>query len=294
MDSIGFVGLGRMGAPMATRLLDAGVRVFVHNRTAEKQRPLEEKGATGSATPREAVPASDGIVMTMVADDRALEAVCFGSDGLIGALGEGGVHVSLSTVSPDAARRIADAHAAKGARYVAAPVFGRPDAAAGGKLWVVLSGDPDARARAKASLLPLSQGHYEVGDDVTQAHVVKLAGNFMLASAIETMSEAFAFVEGWGLSREQVAELFGSSLFSCPPYQNYGKAIAEHRYEPAGFAMSLGLKDVELALAASRDKGVPLPVASLIRDRLLASLARGRADLDWSALGRLASDDAGL
>lgn len=293
MAHIGFVGLGQMGAPMAARLVEAGHDVWVYNRTADKAEPLVKKGASAVETPRDAAGVKDRVIVTMVADDAALEEVTLGEDGLIEGLGEGGVHISMSTVSPDCARRLARAHEEKGSTYIAAPVFGRPEAAAAGRLFVVMSGRPDARECAKPMVAPFSQRVFEVGDEVERAHVAKLAGNFLLASAIEAMSEAFALGERWGLDRAQLADLYGSTLFSCPVYQSYGKAIAEQRHPAGGFALRLGLKDVELARAAAREKVVPMPLASLLYDRLLTSVAKGRGDLDLSALGVLASEDTG-
>lgn len=293
MAHIGFIGLGNMGTPMAARLVEAGHDVWLYNRTPEKAEPLVKKGASLLQRPFDAAGVKDRVVISMVADDQALRDVTLGDDGLVAGLGDGGVHISMSTVSPTCARELAEAHAERGSVYLAAPVFGRPEAAAAGKLFVVVSGPPDARACARPVLEPMSQRVFEVGDDVESAHVAKLAGNFLLAAAIEAMSEAFALGEQWGLDRKQLADLYGSTLFACPVYQSYGGAIAERRHPPGGFSLSLGLKDTELALRTAREKVMPLPLASLLRDRLLTSMAKGRGDLDWSALGLLASEDAG-
>src|SRR5512134_2765203 len=192
--AVGFVGLGNMGTAITRRLLAAGVAVSVYNRTAEKAEPLVEAGASVAATPADCV-AADGVVMTMVADDRALDNVVFAEHGLLDRLGTGGLHVSLSTISPQTARRIAIAHAERGAEYLAAPVFGRPDAAAAGKLWVVISGPVAAKERVRPMLAAFSQGTFDFGDDLGAANTVKLAGNFMILSVMEAMAEAFAMVE---------------------------------------------------------------------------------------------------
>lgn len=290
---VGFVGLGNMGAAMARRLLAAGFKVSVYNRTAEKAEPLVEARASRVATPAECV-AADGVVMTMVADDRALDNVVFAEHGLLDRLGAGGLHVSLSTISPQTARRVAIAHAERGAHYLAAPVFGRPQAAAAGKLWAVVSGPLAAKDRVRPMLAAFSQGIFDFGDDLGAANTVKLAGNFMILSAMEAMAEAFALVEKRGISRTRLAELLTSTLFDCPVYRSYAGTIAEHRHSPAAFSLSLGLKDIRLVLEAAGAAGAPMPLASLLHDRLLALQAQGHGDLDWSALALAASKDAGL
>ena len=290
-EHIGFVGLGQMGAPIARNLLESGYELTVYNRTAAKAKPFGEQGARVVDRPDEAPPRS-GIVVTMLADDAALEEIT--NEQFLERLGAGGVHVSMSTVSPSLARRLAAVHARKGSAYVAAPVFGRPDAAAARKLWICASGLSEARARVLPLLQALGQGVFEFGEDAGAANVVKLCGNFLIASAMEAMAEAWTLAEKNGISREQAASLFGQTLFACPIYQNYGKAIAEKRYTPAGFRLALGLKDVNLALAAGAEAKMPMPVASLLRDRLLSGIARGRQDADWSALALGVSEDAGL
>lgn len=292
MTSIGFIGLDNMGAAMAKRLLDAGFAVSVYNRTAEKAEPLVEAGARRAATPADCVD-PDGVVMTMVADDRALDNVVFAENGLAERLAAGGLHVSLSTISPQTARRIAVAHAERGTDYLAAPVFGRPEAAAAGKLWVVVSGPAAAKERVKPMLAAFAQGTFDFGDDLGAANTVKLAGNFMILSAMEAMAEAFAMVEKRGISRSRMAEV-ATTLFDCPIYHTYAPSIAEHRHTPAAFSLSLGLKDIRLVLQTASNAGAPMPVASLLNDRLLGMQAQGHGDLDWSALALAASKDAGL
>ncbi len=291
--TIGFIGLGAMGAPMAERLCAAGHALAVYNRSPAKAEPLVTRGARRAATPGDAC-APGGMVLSIVADDAALEAVTLGPDGLAARLGRGGLHVSMSTIAPATARRMAEAHAAHGSLYLAAPVFGRPDAAAAGKLRIVCSG-PDA---AKARFLPLVPAigvdHHDFGAEVGAANVVKLAGNFMIATAIEALGETLTFVGKNGIDRSAVAKFFGDTLFACPVYRGYGAQIAEERWSPAGFRLMLGLKDVKLALAAAEESGVPLAIGSLLRDRFLASIARGDGELDWSAMALGAARDAGL
>jgi 3-hydroxyisobutyrate dehydrogenase-like beta-hydroxyacid dehydrogenase len=291
-EKIGFIGLGNMGAPIAANLIASGCDVSVYNRTASKAAPLAAKGASRADRPRDAL-ARGGVVFTMLADDRAVEEVVTG-EGFLEALGPGGMHVSMSTISPALSRRLAGRHAQAGSAYVAAPVFGRPEAAAARKLWICLAGPSAARERVRPLLNPLGQGVFDFGEEPAAANVVKLSGNFLIAAAMEAMAEAFALAEKNGIAPDRIADLFGQTLFACPIYKNYGAAIAGRHFTPPGFRLSLGLKDVELALAASDEAKVPMPVASLLRDRLLGALARGRQDLDWSALALGAREDAGL
>ena len=291
-EHIGFIGLGNMGAPIAANLLASGYALTVYNRTAKKAEPLVEKGARRVDRPGEA-PSRGGIVITMLADDHAVEEVV-GSEEFLEKLGRGGLHLSMSTISPALARHLAKLHEHAGSAYVAAPVFGRPDAAATRKLWVCISGSAAARTRSLPLLRAVGQGIFEFGDDPGAANVVKLAGNFLIVSAMEAMAEAWTLAEKNGLSRESAASFFSETLLACPIYKNYGKAIAEKRYTPAGFRLALGLKDVDLVLGAAAQARAPMPLASLLHDRLLAAMARGRQDMDWSALALGASEDAGL
>jgi 3-hydroxyisobutyrate dehydrogenase-like beta-hydroxyacid dehydrogenase len=289
MNEMGFIGLGSMGLAMAKNLAQDATILRVWNRTASKAEALAGEGVRRARCPAQVAEA--GIVVSMVADDRALEEIVGGPEGVLAA-SRPGLHISMSTVSPAAARTIAARHAERGWGYVAAPVFGRPDAAAARKLWICASGS--RRGEARPVLYRLGQGVFDFGDDPGAANVVKLSGNFLIAAALEAMAEAFTLAEKNGIGREAVAELFGSTLFSCPIYRNYGEAIARKRYRPAGFRLALGWKDVTLALGTARESGVPMPLASLLHDRLLASIGRGRSDLDWTALAESVSEEAGL
>jgi 3-hydroxyisobutyrate dehydrogenase-like beta-hydroxyacid dehydrogenase len=200
----------------------------------------------------------------------------------------------MSTISPATSRRLAARHDERGAFYVAAPVFGRPEAAAARKLWICCSGAKEGREKARPVLEALGQGVFDFGDDPAAAGVVKLAGNFLIASALEAMAEAWTLAEKNGIPRRSVADLFSTTLFACPIYKNYGDVIAGERYSPAGFRLALGLKDIGLALETAAESGVPMPLASLLRDRLLGSVARGRKDLDWAGLALAVSEEAGL
>jgi 3-hydroxyisobutyrate dehydrogenase-like beta-hydroxyacid dehydrogenase len=288
---VGFIGLGHMGAGMAANLLGAGHEVTVYNRTLGKERALVELGA--HAAGRVADACQGEAVVTMLADDRAVEGVVFGDQGVIGSLGPGAIHLSMSTISVALSERLATAHANAGQRFVAAPVFGRPDVAAAGKLFIVAAGAPDAVTACSPLLEALGQKTFSVGDEPQAANLVKLSGNFLLASVIEGLGEAMALVGKAGVDRHQYLELLTSTLFTAPIYKTYGGLIAEGKFEPAGFAAPLGYKDIRLTLAAADSLRVPMPVASLLRDRFLTLLAQGGEALDWSGIGQLAARDAG-
>ncbi len=292
-ETIGFIGLGNMGRPMAANLLAAGFPVRVFSRRADKATPLIEQGALQASCPREtALPG--GIVITMLSDDRALEEVALGGDDLAAALGPGGVHVSMSTVSPAASRRVAAHHARFGVSYVAAPVFGRPDAAAARKLWICVSGAGPAKERILPALRALGQEVFDFGDDAGSANVVKLAGNFLLASAVEAMAEAMALAAKNGIDGGRLIEMMGQTLFACPVYRNYGTALVNRNYDPPGFRLVLGLKDIGLVLKTASESRMPMPLASLLHDRMMAGVAKGRGELDWAILGQEVAEQAGL
>lgn len=288
----GFVGLGAMGQGMVRSLLRAGHEVTVWNRTRERADALAKDGATVARTPAEAARA--GIVFTMVAEDRALDAVVSGPEGILAGLPEGGVHVSASTIGIDTAERLARAHEEAGRHLVSAPVFGRPDAAAAGKLVIVAAG-PDAAVQAVTPLFQaLGPKLFVLGTAPAQANVVKLAGNFLITVVIEGLAETTAFVAKAGVEKQQFLDVLLGSMFDAPVFRNYGKIVLEERFSPPGFALPLGVKDNRLLLAAGEKLAVPLPLASLIRDRMVTALARGWADQDWSSFARLSAEQAGL
>lgn len=289
---VGFIGLGHMGANMAARLCQAGHEVTVYNRSAERMRPLLEHGAKAAANVAEAC--GSDTVFTMLADDTALTDVALGPGGIVASLRPGAIHVSCSTVSVAFSARLGAAHRDKRQGYVAAPVFGRPDAAAAGKLFMVAGGERAAIENVQPLLDVLGQRTYVVSDRPENANLVKLSGNFLLASVIESLGEAMALVEKGGVDRHQYLELLTSSLFNIPVYKNYGGMIADRKFEPAGFAAPLGQKDMRLVLAAAEDLQVPLPVGGILRDRFLELRAHGGEHLDWSAIGALAAKGAGL
>jgi 3-hydroxyisobutyrate dehydrogenase-like beta-hydroxyacid dehydrogenase len=288
---VGFIGLGRMGAGMAASLLRAGHGVTVHNRTPGKAEALTAQGAKLARTVADAC--RGDAVMTMLANDQAVEEVALGAGGLIESLAPGALHVSSSTISVTLAERLSAAHRAVGSHFVSAPVFGRPDVAAAGQLAVVAAGSEDATERAAPLLDAVGRMTSIVSKAPSAANLVKLSGNFLLASAIEALGEAMALVANGGVDRHVYLQVITSALFDCRPYQLYGGMIADGRFAPAGFAAPLGQKDIRLTLAAAEDLAVPMPLASLLRDRFLALIAQGGGELDWAAIGGLAAADAG-
>ena len=291
-----FIGLGGMGLPMARNLLQAGHTLTVYNRTRARAQQLEPLHAAIAGSPAAAAAGAD-VLITMVGDDAALEAVMLGDGGgggALAALPRGAIHLSMSTVSPALTRRLAERHRAAGQTLVAAPVFGRPDAAEARKLWIVAAGPAEAVARCRPLLDAMGRGVIPAGDDPARASVIKIAGNFLLAAAIEAMGEAFALARKHGVPPAELLEVVNGRLFRSPIYENYGNLIAAERYEPAGFKLTYGLKDVRLALAAADEATVPLPLAGLMRDRYVSAVARGWGDNDWAALARVAAADAGL
>jgi 3-hydroxyisobutyrate dehydrogenase-like beta-hydroxyacid dehydrogenase len=288
---LGFIGLGHMGAGMAANLIEAGHEVSVYNRTPDRRAALIEHGALAASNV--AAACRGDAVITMLADDHAVESVVFGDGGVIGALKAGAVHISMSTISVALSERLAAAHAEAGQRFVAAPVFGRPDAAAAAKLFIAAAGAPDAIGACIPLFEAMSQKHFVIGERPELANLVKLSGNFLLASVIEALGEAMALVSKAGLDRRQYLDFLTATLFPAPVYKTYGALIAEGKFEPAAFAAPLGHKDIRLALAAGESLRVPMPLASLLRDRFLTLLAQGGEALDWSAIGGLAAIDAG-
>jgi 3-hydroxyisobutyrate dehydrogenase-like beta-hydroxyacid dehydrogenase len=287
----GFIGLGRMGSAMAANLLKAGHEVTVFNRSPGKLRPLVELGAREAGTVADACRGE--LVITMLADDTAVADVAFQNGGIVTALPKGAIHLSMSTISVALSKQLTQAHAQAGQQFVAAPVFGRPDAAAAAKLYIVAGGNPTAVEACKPLLDVLGQRTFPIGTDPAAANLVKLSGNFLLASAIEALGEAIALVGKADIDRQVFVDLLTSSIFNVPAYKIYGGLIAAGRFEPALFAAPLGFKDIRLALAAAESLRVPMPLGSLLHDRFLRLLAEGGERLDWAAIGSLAGRDAG-
>jgi 3-hydroxyisobutyrate dehydrogenase-like beta-hydroxyacid dehydrogenase len=289
---VGVVGLGRMGAAFAANLLSAGYRTVVYDRDDRRAQPLQVEGAR--AAERLADLVACDLVISALPDDAALETVAIGPDGLTDILPRGAVHVCVGTISPGLSRRLASAHAALGQGFVAAPVLGNPDLARAQRLFVLAAGAPKAVARARPVLERLGQKVFIVGDDPGHASLVKLAGNVLTAATLESMGEVFALLRKAGVDPHLAFDVFTGSLFDGRVHKTYGGKIVDGRYDPPGMTVPLAVKDLRLALAEAEQLAVPMSVASLVHDRLVAAVARGWAGLDWSALGLLAAADAGL
>jgi 3-hydroxyisobutyrate dehydrogenase-like beta-hydroxyacid dehydrogenase len=281
-----------MGVGMATKLLKAGHEVTVYNRTAAKAADLVRQGAKGATRLSDACRSE--AVFTMLANDQAEEEIAFGATGLIANMLPGAIHVSSGTISVALSKRLTEAHERAGQRFVAAPVFGRPEAAAAGKLFVVAAGERSAVEDITPIFDVIGQKTFVVSEMPKAANLVKLSGNFLIATVIESLGEATALIRKGGIDVRQYIEILTSSLFDAPVYKTYGGLIASGKFKPAGFAAPLGQKDIRLTLAAADDLSVPLPIANLLRDRFLALLANDGRELDWSAISTLAAKDAGL
>jgi 3-hydroxyisobutyrate dehydrogenase-like beta-hydroxyacid dehydrogenase len=280
---IGFIGLGAMGRPIAANLVKAGHKVRAWNRSK-----VELPGATIVATPREAF-AGDA-VLSILADDNAVRRVVVPA---LESAPKGLVHANLATISVAFAKELARLHADHAVGYIAATVFGRPDAAAEGKLTVVTAGEPDAVARVQPLLDAFGQKSWNVGNEPHLANVLKIAGNFLIASAMEAMAESAVLVESHGLSGGTFLEVLTGSLFAAPLYKNYSRLIVEEKYEPPAFRLALGFKDLRLCLEAAEQGRVPMPFAGVIRDQMLDALAHGDGERDWVTVARVSKRRAG-
>ena len=289
---VGFIGLGNMGVAMARNLLKAGHSLRVYNRTRSRAEPLEKEGATVANSPAEA--STGDAVVTMLANDQAVEETVFGEDGVLRGLKKGAAHISMSTITVALSERLSRAHAEAQQTYIAAPVFGRPDAAAAAKLFIVPAGDKKAVENFQPLFDAMGQRTFFLSENAPEANLVKLSGNFLIASMIECLGETVALMRKYEVDPRRFLEIMTETLFAAPVYRTYGGLIAEQKYEPAGFKLELGLKDVRSVLAAAEAKAVPMPVASVVRDHFLSAIARGGADLDWSALAKVTAEDAGL
>ena len=281
-----------MGLPMARNLLRAGHSLNVHNRTPGRAELLAGDGATIVASSSEAARGAE-VVVTMLSDDQAVRNVVY-DNGVLEALAPGAIHLGMSTIGVVCSRQLAEAHAAAGQGYVAGPVFGRPDAAVAARLWVVAAGAAPCIEACRPLLEAMGRAVSVVGTDPWLANVVKVTGNMLIAATIEALGEAYALQRKWGVEPRAFLEVVNGALFNSPFYANYGGLIADERYEPAGFPLRLGLKDMRLLLEAAESVSVPLPLASLLRDHLLTAIARGKGDMDWASLAQLAAENAGL
>lgn len=290
MTTVAFLGLGAMGMPMAANLVAAGFTVRAWNRSSHRTESLA--GAIPCPTPREAASGAE-FVLTMLADDAAVEAVTQGADGILAGLGPEAIHLGMSTLSLPAVRRLVQAHADRGRSYVAAPVFGRPEAARAKLLWIVPGGDAIPLSRAEPVFAALGQATFLM-PTAEQAALAKLAGNFLLGATIEALGEALVLAEKGGLDPEQFLDLMTSTLFGTPVHRSYGARIARTEFVPPGFALSLARKDFRLILGAATETGVPMPLAELVLGRLDAAVRLGRADYDFAGLASVIREESGL
>lgn len=290
---LGFVGLGSMGSGMARNLITAGHTLTVYNRTARRAEEFQGLGAKVAKTPGEAAIGAEAVI-TMLADDGAVEDVVFGPGNILESLPAGAIHISASTISVALSRRLQTAHQEKRQNYVAAPVFGRPEAAAAAKLFIVAAGPAAQIERCRPLFDALGQKTFVAGEDAPGANLIKLTGNFLITTVIESLAESFALVRKAGLDANTFLEILTNSLFVAPIYKTYGGLIVADKFEPVGFKLPLGFKDNRLLLAAAEEAAVPMPMASLVYDRFLAALAQGLGESDWAAIARISAKNAGL
>jgi 3-hydroxyisobutyrate dehydrogenase-like beta-hydroxyacid dehydrogenase len=290
---VGFIGLGTMGSAMARDLIKAGHALKVYNRTTSRAEELRPLGATVARDPGEAASDAEALI-TMLADDRAVEQVVFAPGNAVESLHTGAVHISMSTISVAMSQRLAEAHRGKKQHYIAAPVFGRPDAAASAKLFIVAAGPAAQIEYCRALFDAMGQKTFVVGEDAPAANLIKITGNFMTTTVIESLAESFALVRKYGLDENTFLDVLTGSLFAAPAYRTYGSLIASGNVERAQFKLPLGFKDNRLLLAAAEDLEVPMPLATLVHDRFVAALAQGLGQADWSAIARVSYKNAGL
>jgi 3-hydroxyisobutyrate dehydrogenase-like beta-hydroxyacid dehydrogenase len=296
--NIAFIGLGNMGSAMATNLIKAGHTLTVFNRSRARADALKSLGARVASTPGEAAAGAE-VAITMLADDHAVESVVFGQTaekgkGILDSLPPNATHISMSTISVALSRQLAAVHAESKQHYIAAPVFGRPEAAAAAKLFIVAAGPAAQIERCHPLFDAMGQKTFIAGEEASGANLMKLTGNFLITAVIEGLAESFALMRKSGLDANLFHEILTSSLFNAPIYKTYGALINSQKFEPAGFKLPLGMKDNRLLLAAAEEAAVPMPMASLVRDRFLAAMAQGMAEMDWSAISRISAKEAGL
>jgi 3-hydroxyisobutyrate dehydrogenase-like beta-hydroxyacid dehydrogenase len=288
---VGMIGVGRMGKAMARNLIKAGHELVLYDTNTAPLRELEKEGAATAASAKEAF--RGNAVISMLPNDDAMRAVFVAGD-VLPAGGSTTVHVNMATASVACAEELTALHRARDVPYVAATVWGRPDAAAAAKLSIAVAGDAKAIERVQPLFDVLGRCTSRVGAEPRMANVAKIAGNLMVASAIEAMGEAAALVRGYKMSAADFLDIIVTALFDVPVYRGYAEQIATGRYEPPGFDMRLGFKDVRLALAAGEKVNVPLPFANALRDAFLDALAHGDANKDWAAIAEVAARRAGL
>jgi 3-hydroxyisobutyrate dehydrogenase-like beta-hydroxyacid dehydrogenase len=290
---IGFIGLGHMGQPMARNLIRAGHEVTVYNRNRNAADLLAKEGARVADSPAKASHGQE-IVITMLADDSAVESVVLGTHGVIEGLPAGSLHVSMSTISPDLSQRLSAAHSERGQQYMAATVFGRPEAAAAAKLFIVAAGAGGTLERTKPVFEVLGQRTFIVGERPEHSNWIKLFGNFLITCVMESLGEVFAAARKAEINPSTVFDVMSGSMFGAPAYNTYGPKIINEQFSPAGFKLPLGLKDNRLVLQAAEKVAAPMPFANIVRDRFLSAIANGYDELDWSAMTLIIAQSAGL
>ena len=290
---VGFVGLGRMGAAMALRIVEGGFDLTVYNRTRQKTEECERAGARVASSVADACSGCD-VAISMVANDAVLSEVTLGEGGIRESLAPGAIHLVMGTHGVAAIRALADAHAAAGQAMVAAPVLGRPEAVAAGELGIVAAGPAEAVDRCRPLLDAVGRRTFDAGPRPEGATVIKLANNFALGCAIEAMGEAYSLARKYGVEPEVLYEVMTGGLFAAPAYKTYGKIIVEEAYDHVGFTSELALKDADLILEAGKLAGVPLPSVELYRGRLLDVIARGEGERDWAVLALEQARASGL
>jgi len=288
---IGVVGLGHMGSGIASNLLKAGHQLTVWNRSPDKAAALIEAGAVRAQTPAEA--ADGDFVITMLADDRAVEAVVFGDGGLLSAPGQA-IHVSMSSIGTSFAARLARAYADAGRPFVSAPVFGRPAIAESGQLMMAVAGKASDLAACEPLFKAVGKRTFVVGEAPEKANLVKLVGNFMMLSAIESMAEAMTVAERGGIAPAMLLDILTGTQFDAPVYRNYGQLLVERRFHPAGFPAPLALKDMGLLDAAAVAARVPMPVLGVLREHLLTAIVRDGEDVDSTGIAEAVAASAGV
>jgi 3-hydroxyisobutyrate dehydrogenase-like beta-hydroxyacid dehydrogenase len=290
---VGFIGLGHMGEAIARNLLKSGHHLRVYNRTRDKAAALAKEGAEVAESPADAACHSE-IMVTMLTGDEAVEAVRTGEQGALAAMKPGSLHMSMSTISVALSERLTELHREAGQSYVATPVLGRPSAAADRKLFIIAAGPKEEIARIQPLLDAIGQRTYQLDERPASANLAKLTTNFMLAAMLENLGAAFALIRKAHIDPRAYLEILTTSLFAAPAYQTYGPMIVEEKFEPAGFAMPLGLKDVRLVLQAGAALQVPMPVAGILRDHFLTGMATGLEHSEWAAIAKVCARAAGL
>jgi 3-hydroxyisobutyrate dehydrogenase-like beta-hydroxyacid dehydrogenase len=277
---IGFVGLGKMGTPMARRLLAAAHELTVWNRSRQRADALATEGAIVASTPAEAAETVD-VLLTSLFDDAANEEILLGPKGVIQALRPGALHVSLSTISVALSERLTAEHGRRGQQFVAAPVFGRPNIAEQGRLWVVAAGSNDAIAKARPLFAAIARGVSVVGKEPRQAHAVKLGGNFLISAMIHSLGEAFVYAESQGIDPETFLDAVNSALFQSPFYTAYGSVMLHPPKHP-GATIELGAKDLSLLRQAAEDQNVQLSLADTLAEVFAQARQAGLGGADWA------------